>query len=660
MLLKRVVASTLIGMLLLSSTQVAFATDVDTVDNPATTTKVISEITTEDEVDKIVAAGVDDLAVQLNDLYREVGKSLNIDYVYVKIIHLIAGGKAVYADKRPNIYAELAVDSVEAPFDIAGATQSYSNQAPWVVFPDETVERPNKYYLPDAAYSATSDVVKLMNQRYYADRGQMQDYFDALSKDVKTNVIFCEAMLEYIGSDREAIESFYSNYEKILYEKDKDENVLESNGDGTFTIKDKFKDILTSNNLSSDRDIEVLSIILSFDSKLAASSNPDAIKDEYVLPYKLDYTSRENMMLASMSVVGKVRYVWGGGHLETGTINGINPAWQAFYEAYPIEPEEEGFGRCIQPTGCWCPIHGAVEAENGCLDSAAVYYSVEEYVDSRKEVIDTQNMEDEKYKNLLESAIDFDHGVNSHRLDGFDCSGYASWVYNQISSSRTYDCGARYFISAGGLKHIDYGSKMLPGDVFSWGSHIVVLVGPAKENSDAYVILEASPNTVKFGVMYYGSAKQADKDLAINIAREANDLIGGLPLTEKTHIYNMDTRGFSEDEETGRYAEIGRLPYSYLDEDIVISEYNKKFKDMTAKEIIQYTLDNLNTQYITGLSAYTGSVFDISDISNTKLDDSIIVKNEAAVKAAQLDDSIGVVALTDDLAKVNNNEQNGQ
>ena len=63
-----------------------------------------------------------------------------------------------------------------------------------------------------------------------------------------------------------------------------------------------------------------MSIILSFDSKLAAYNDPDTIKNEYVNPYKLGYTSRENMMLAAMSVVGKVRYVWGGGHLGSGNL----------------------------------------------------------------------------------------------------------------------------------------------------------------------------------------------------------------------------------------------------------------------------------------------------------------------------------------------------
>lgn len=637
MILRRVAASVVVGMLLLGTLPVALATDIEQ------TTEDLS-IATEEEIDKVILPGVDDLAVQLNDLYKEVGKSLNIDYVYVKILHILADGKAVYPDKRPNIYSELTADSMSGPFDIAGATQSYSVMAPWALCPDETIERPNKYYIPDAAYSVTSEVVKLMNQRYYSDRGQMQSYFDALSKDVKTNVVFCEAVLEYIGSDSLTVESFYSNYEKILYEKDKDENVLESDGNGTFTIKDKFKAILKDNNISDERDLGVLSIILSFDGKLAASSNPDTVKDEYVLPYKSNYTSRENMMLAAMSVVGKVRYVWGGGHLDTGTIDGINPAWQAFTESYKDETGEV-INSCIKPNGCWCPIHQTVESDNGCLMIADTVYSVEEYIDSRKEVIDTQNMEDEKFINLMNRDIDFSHGVNSHRLDGLDCSGYASWLYNQISDKRTYDCGARHFISAGNLQHIEYGSRMLPGDVFSWGSHIVVVVGPARADSNAYIITEASPNMVKFGVMYYSTASSSDRELAIKIATEANTLIGNLPLTEKTHIYNMDTRGFSEDEETGRYAEIGRLPYTYLDENIVISEYHKKIKDMDAKEIIQYTLDNIGNQYISGLSVYKGEVFDTSKLDTINIDMDIVYKNEEAKEAIVQNEEMTVEVL---------------
>ncbi len=651
MLLKRMLASTIVGMMLLSPVQFAFASEatIDISDNQSIDIEKI-----EKESEEIInSIGIEDLSVQLNDLYHEVGKQLNIDYIYVKILHLLAGGKAVYADKRPNIYSELTVDSVNAPFDIKGASQKYSLQAYWVYCPDEEIERPNKYYIPDAAYSVTSEVVKLMNQRYFIDRGQMKPYFDALSMDVKTNIIFCEAVMEYIGSSREAIESFYPNYEKILYEKGKNENVVESNGEGVFKIKDEFKSILVDNNISSERDLEVLALILSFDSKLAASSDPDAIKETYVTPYTKNYTSRENMMLAAMSVVGKVRYVWGGGHGTTGAIDGINPAWQAFYEAYPSTDGTEGYGMCIKPTSSWCPIHGIVENSNGCLLMADTVYNVEDYVDSRKEVMDTQNMEGEKYKDLIESSTQIERGMNSHRLDGLDCSGFASWVYNQITNNRNYDAGAKSFISAGGLKVIPYGNRMLPGDVFSWGSHIVVVIGPSRVGGNAYVMVEASPNTVKFGVIYYSSVNSADLTNAIKIATEANDLIGGLPLTERTHIYNMDSVGYEEVEIEGnsqevsediqesnqtkllRYAEIGRLPYSFRDENITIPGYGKKIKDMNAQEIIQYTLDNLMPQYITGLDSYKGEVYNIDKFKDLWLEADILNKNEEVMDSVQ-------------------------
>lgn len=670
----------------MSNVQMAYAADEVAMMHEATSVSTNVDI---EAVDKIVASGVDDIGVQLNDLYKEVGKSLNIDYMYVKILHLIAGGKAVYADKRPNILAELTVESMAAPFDIDGAVQLYNQQAPWIVMPDETVERPSKYYLPDAAYSVTSEVVKLMNGRYYADRGEMQEYFDALSKDVKTNVIFCEAVLEYIGAEREAIESFYVTYEKILYEKEANENVLEMNEDGTFSIKEEFKDIFVDNYLGDEDILNVLSIILSFDSKLAASKSVDEVRDAYILPYKVDYTSRENMMLAAMSVVGKVRYVWGGGHLTTGMIDGINPSWQAFYDAYPLDENAEGHARCIQPSGCWCPIHKAVENENGCLLKSETITSVEEYVDTIKEVCDTSKLKTDKYKALLEDKVDLEHGVASHRLDGLDCSGYASWLYNQISNKREYDAGARSFISSSGLKVVPYGYKMLPGDVFSWGSHIVVVIGPSSANSKAYVITEASPNMVKFGVMYYGSAKQSDINEAIAIAKEANDLIGGVPATEKTHIYNMDTRGYTTETidngttviegdwvynteteqweqgqtiineptvKTTRYAEIGRLNTSFLDENIIIPDYNKKIKDMSAKEIIQYTLNNMDKSYVSGFDTYEGKIFDTSKVKEPQADMSTLQKNKVESKRNIENSKDATVVLTDELVKAEDNE----
>lgn len=634
MVLQRMISSLLIGLLMLNVLPIAYATDnlVVSVDGSTELSDIVlqnkqEEITSDEN--NVTPKRLADLPTQLDRLYHDIGKNLNIDYIYVKILHLLSGGKAVYADQYPNIYSEVTVDSMTGPFEIAGASQNFALEAEWVLCPDEEIERPSKYYLPDAAYSTTSEVVKIMNKRYYADRGQMQEYFNALSSDVKTNIIFCESIMEYIGSSREAIESFYGNYEKILYEKEKNENVVEVMEDGTFKIKPKFREILTSNNISDERDLEVLALVLSFDSKLAISSDPDSIKEDYVLPYILDYTSRENMMLAAMSVVGKVRYVWGGGRGGTGTIDGINPSWQAFYDTYQSSEDGSDYDMCIQPSSSWCPIHGKIESENGCLLMADKAHNVEQYVETRKEIMDTAKMEGEKYSELLEqSSIDFDNGINTHRLDGLDCAGFTSWLFNQITDKREYDTGARYFISASGLKSIEYGSKMLPGDVVSWGKHIVFVVGPAVKGSSAYVIIESSPNMVKFGVIYYGGARYKDVEKAIRIASEANDLIGGIPLTEKTHIYNLDSLGFDEAEENGRYIGIGRLNYSFVDENIVVNQYGKKIKDMSADEIIQYTIDNYNEQYISGLNSYTGSVFDITKFISKEVDRQIIEKNE--------------------------------
>lgn len=618
---RQIISSVLVGMLLFGNMQKAYA----------------SETIESDNID-VIKESTEDLGVQLNDLYHKVGENLNIDYMYVKIIHLVAGGKAIYADQRPNIYNEKTVDTFKGPFDIEGAKQEYLVKAPWAFCPDSDVQRPSKHYLPDAAFNVTSEVVKIMNNRFYYDRGYMQSYFDALNKDVKTTILFTEAMLEYTGASKDVVNSFYNIYEKILYEKDKDENVLESNGEGVYSFKEKYKQILVDNNID-EKSIEVLSIILSFDSKLAAYNDPDTIKNEYVNPYKLGYTSRENMMLAAMSVVGKVRYVWGGGHLGSGNLKGINPSWKAFYDTYGTEEGEEGYRMSIKPTASWCPIHKRVEKEDGCLFEAETVYSVEQYVDSRKEIMDTSNMQLDKYKSYLEKDIDLEKGMNSHRLDGLDCSGYTSWVYNQITDKRNYDSGAAQFISSGGLRTIDYGSTMLPGDVYSWTGHIVLIVGKVANSGKSHIILEASPNTVKFGVLYYSGVSTDELEKAINIAKEANDLIGALPDVERTHIYNMDNVGYKED--GTRYAEIGRLPFAFIDETTVISGYGKPIKEMYADEIIQNSINHLPYQYVSGYASYTGKIFNTDNI----IGNIPVVEEDSSIEIESIEENVTIEEL---------------
>lgn len=567
-----------------------------------------------EDVNNYLASGLDSLPEQLDNLYKEIGESLNIGYNYVKMTHLLAGGKAVYADKKPNIYVDLAVDTVKAPFEIEGVKQEYKYKANWAYCPDMTIERPNKYYLPDAGYNVMVEITKLMNSRLEIDRGILQDYFNSLKDEVKMNIVYYEAILKYLGYSDEAVNNFYKVYERIIYMKQQNENVIEQLEDGTFRIKDKFKQVFIQNKIENpDR----IAVILSFDSSLAISSDVDSIKSVIKPPFKVGYTSRENMMIASMSVIGKVRYIWGGGHLGTCEIEGINPVWKRYNEVY--ERDEEGKTRCIMPVYSWCPIHGVMyNTANACLVAGDdIANTVEEYLKSRERVLGKEFVENEKYKEVLKT-INWNYAnIVSHRIDGLDCSGYASWLYNQIDKSRVYDCGARGFVPYSGLEQVKYGEKMLPGDVLSWGTHIVVIVGQLESGSKAYIMTEAAPNILKFGVIYYPGASEGELERARSLAREANSLFGNIREEEKVNCYNILGVGHPRDENSSpavdsegkvdNYIDIGRLKKSFIDEKTKV--YNgKAMKDMNAYEIINYTANNIGIQYLSGIDTYKGTL----------------------------------------------------
>ena len=633
--MKQIIASLLVGIMLLGSCSTAYASN-DT------------NVNTDKQTVEAIAPGISELGVQLDELYKRVGAELKINYMDVKLIHLLAGGKAIYADQRPNIYNKITVDSINGPFDIKGAKQAYLVEAPWAYCPDTSVSRPSKYYLPDAAYSTTAEVVKLMNDRFYINRGSMQPYFNALKKDVMTNVLFCEATMKYTGSSENAVNNFYTVYEKILYDKGKNENVIQTNTDGTFKIKDKFKSIFIDNGITDTGELNRLALILSFDKNLAVSDNPDSVKDEYVVPYKMGYTSRENMMVAGMSLAGKVRYVWGGGHLTAGNIEGINPIWKAFSGAYPTQAGTDGYNTCVKPTNGWSPITGQNATGDESLYNSTTVTSVKQYTDARKDIVTVDMLNDDKYRKLLEQSVDFSKGIPAYRLDGLDCSGYTSWLYNQVDLNKRYDSSAEDFIRSSGLTIIPYGSDMLPGDIFSWGEHIIVIVGHVASGSKAYVMLEESPNVVKFGVVYYGGASENDINHGMSTAKEANKLLGNTTDAEGTNAYNMDGEGYSTQTSnetingvdtdistTTRYAQIGRLSTAFIDENTVLPDYNKTIKEMNAQEIIQHTIDRLPDQYLSGLAQYTGIIFKITKpVVNTVSSKDKVVLNQESGKTS--------------------------
>lgn len=563
---------------------------------------------------------IDDISTQVDNLYKVISDNVKLEEKYIRTLHVLAGGKAIYFDKKANIYNDKTVKSYYGPMHIVGANTSYK-KAEFIECADETILRPSSHYLPDAVYSVSYDVKALMTQRLFYNRGANQEYFNTLTDDTKNNLLFYEAVLLYTGESLETIDNLFLAYMEILTAKGANENIIET-VNGNLCIKDSYLEILNRYGFVNERTINYLAIMLSYDENIAVYDNPNYITNTNILPYIKNYTSRENMMVSAISLNGKVRYIWGGGHDTTANIDGINPSWYSFSEAYPNTQTSEvisiggngketkttvynqGFKECIKSASYWCPLHGNGDTEF----HGKTVFSPKDYLSIRENIIDYDKYSYDEYMSIL-SQIKFSGGINEHLIDGLDCSGYTSWVYNQITDKYTFNTSARYFSYQEGMKQLGFGSKLLPGDVFAWESHIVLVVGKVKDNSKAYVVIEQTPNILRFGVIYYNGALIQDINEATKIANEANSLIGGINNNdEPANVRCMNT--------VGEELSIGRFKGKFEDEGIIISEYNKSIEDMTAQEIIQYTLTKLPMSYVLGYNIYDGDLFNKELISS--------------------------------------------
>ena len=81
MLIKRIVASVIASVMIVGTTQVAYAAEAESPDAPEMTITIDSSISSEGTTE-VTTPALGDLAVQLNDMYVEVGRNLNIDYIY--------------------------------------------------------------------------------------------------------------------------------------------------------------------------------------------------------------------------------------------------------------------------------------------------------------------------------------------------------------------------------------------------------------------------------------------------------------------------------------------------------------------------------------------------------------------------------------------------
>lgn len=624
---------------------------------------------------------VKDLDTQMKELYSDIAKDLDMDERFVEELFQLAGGKALYADKYPDIYSDRTITSAKPPMRIDGV---------------ETKQRfyggdDSEYFLPASLFSVCYEVQKLMYLRSIYNRSDLQVYYNSLIKEVQDNITFYEAVLWYLGEPTDVVNNFYTAYEHVLLEKSAHENVVEVSKNGSVKIKDKFLPSFKEIGLK-DSSIDYIARLFQFDEYLAESDDIEQAKSVYLLPYKPNLTTRENMMVAASCLVGKVRYVWGGGHSGASYIDGINPVWAKWENTYPQEAEttnedgtvvtNEGYKTCIKPSGSWCPEHGYSHDEyhGGSVNS------LDEYINMRAKTFDISDLTSDKYREML-SKVDYSSGINVHTLDGLDCSGFASWLYNQVTSEYEINSTAHDFAKQSGLNQLEFGSELLPGDIFAWTSHIVVIVGKVSDDSQAYVTVEQTPNVLRYGVVYYEGAEQADIQLATQIASEANELIGGL-LDESPNVYCMNNQGYytssgssesdsseipntDELETVEVYFPVVELPedpdynaYDYVPAEYVdktardadngngwivtyyinssapdssnesenngevtlqyvdVARLNQDFLDTgfeskTAQQIIQHTLTKLPVSYVSGYRSYKGKLFDKSKVASS-------------------------------------------
>lgn len=575
---------------------------------------------------------VDNLETQLNKLYTTISKKTGLDKYYIKQLYNLAGAEIIYADKQPDIYIDQTVKSFNAPMEIIGANTIYRK-----LDENSDIVVDSKYYLPDAMYSVSYDIASIMSLRLYYNRGTMQECFDNLTDATKKDILFYESVLLYTGESVEAVDSLYQAYLEMLIAKNKNEYVVEYSDNGTPSIKDSFQSILNTNETFSDNSLKLLATMLSFDRNLAVNDKVGSIESEYTLPYISNYTSRENMMLAAASLVGKVRYVWGGGHSGASCIDGINPSWEEFESLYPSTPtseiinttedgkeytslvNNEGFGTCIKPSGSWCPLHDNVySAFHG-----ETVYSYNDYITLRKGLYDSINTKQSAYESTV-GQMNFSHGINAHSIEGLDCSGFVSWLYNQITDDYNFNSTAKEFTNQYGIEEVPFGEDLLPGDEFSWTSHIIAIVGKVKEDSKAYVTVEQTPNQLKYGVCYYDGASSSDIETAKQIASEANELIGDIDSSlEAPHCYCMNNMGKYTETIEVKVRQKKNINKQKDAEDI--QENNKE--DSNSEEIENEEIINeTSTEDSTAHDTETSTTEDGSEVS--KIDSDIITTED--------------------------------
>jgi len=381
------------------------------------------------------------------------------------------------------------------------------------------------------------DISESIEERGDMSRGIQAEEWYYTKSEVRWRIEISEALIKLSGASEELLDNYYNIYRDIADVKMSGELVSIRDGYGVKVMNQKFWPIVLRYGVNRPQDFRVLGKLLYGDGELIRASGRDSLLDKGPYPYVLGEYTRENLLTAGVGLVGRVRYVWGGGHFGTASIRGVNPLWYPFYEGYGKKEGEEGFNRSIVPKESWSPILGEIKSGHlNLFDRGETVRSVEEYHEKYDELLGTLGERSRSLK-LASGVIEFNDGLHQQRLEGLDCSGLTSWMYNQVDLSREYRGLAGDWVKQNGFREVRYGSKLLPGDLISWESHIVMVVGEYVKGSGNYLVLESAPNMVKFGVAHYSGSKHLDE--VAEYAKELNSRIGGIPEEEEVKRYNL-------------------------------------------------------------------------------------------------------------------------
>lgn len=535
--------------------------------------------------ESVVNNNVDKLSIDICNLYKRTADNFHIQQKHVKIIHLVAGGRAIYTDKNPDIYTDTTSKTLKAPFDIEGATNKYDKESP-INCGDKNVKRPNKHFLPDASYNVTDSIVNIMREREKYYESNKDSIFHKLIEEVKEDITFYEALIKYCGADEKQVNSVLETYIKLLTNRDKQDPIIYITEEGKYEFFENHEEIV---DIYDNSIKENLAIALSYDDNIISTNNIYDItnKDGNNGCLSIGENSRENLLATALYVAGDIRYVWGAGHMGTNNINGISPIWAEFNKHY------KNRNNCLRPSETWCPIHGyAGETLDSCLFGDREVSSIGEYLKLRKNSI-AKNNKITRTNLLVTLGKDLKEPLEPHRLEGLDCSGYIGWLFNQIDRTRTYEGTAIEFVRRNEMKEISMYEELLPGDLVAWSSHIVMVIGKVSESNKAYIIVEQVPNTVRTGVLTYKGITEEELEKAKELAYKTNCRLKAELKNEEVKVYNMQGIEYvcDEDGAISRALSIGRLGRDFEDEDKIIEELGMKLKNLKAEQIINYLID---------------------------------------------------------------------